>query len=262
MTGSDAAGRADQKAGLTVKICGANARPKTPAARTIRHRSEPVRRGRSEAPDRSAAVPQSPRFSHRRREPRTPLPHAQPRHHAENDRTMNLPNGPTPHHTNGQASSARRSPPDAAEKPAPPPAADVSPRCVPHDGEPRVGASQTAQENLAAFQRLAEQTADLHRQFLEGQEKTQQTFLKLLDSSSDCRWHSMLPDTAACPAPPTARSRLAIGSHRSETADGLRRRSAHERRTAMSDRRAVRRRSEPARPRSAVRDRRRDGRPS
>ena len=28
---------------------------------------------------------------------------------------------------------------------------------------------------------MAEQTADLHRQFLEGQEKTQQTFLKLLE---------------------------------------------------------------------------------
>ena len=42
-------------------------------------------------------------------------------------------------------------------------------------------ALQNAQENLLALQRMAEQTAALHRQFLEGQEKTQQIFLKLLD---------------------------------------------------------------------------------
>ena len=34
---------------------------------------------------------------------------------------------------------------------------------------------------MLALQRLAEQTAELHRRFLEGQEKTQQTFLKLLE---------------------------------------------------------------------------------
>ena len=42
-------------------------------------------------------------------------------------------------------------------------------------------ALRNAQDNLLALQRLAEQTADLHRQFLEGQEKTQQIFLKLLE---------------------------------------------------------------------------------
>ena len=42
-------------------------------------------------------------------------------------------------------------------------------------------ALHNAQDNLLALQRLAEQTAALHRQFLEGQEKTQQIFLKLLE---------------------------------------------------------------------------------
>ena len=53
-------------------------------------------------------------------------------------------------------------------------------------------AFQVAQENLAALQRLAEQTADLHRQFLEGQEKTQQTFLKLLEQQQRI-WTSQRP---------------------------------------------------------------------
>ena len=56
-------------------------------------------------------------------------------------------------------------------------------------------AFHTAQENLAALQRLAEQTADLHRQFLEGQEKTQQTFLKLLEHQQ--RLSQSSPEPAA-----------------------------------------------------------------
>jgi len=42
-------------------------------------------------------------------------------------------------------------------------------------------ALSNAQENVIALQRLAEQTAAVHRQFLEGQEKTQQTVLRLLE---------------------------------------------------------------------------------
>ncbi len=42
-------------------------------------------------------------------------------------------------------------------------------------------AFQTAQENLIALQRLAEQTAEVHRQFLEGQQRTQETFVRLLE---------------------------------------------------------------------------------
>ena len=42
-------------------------------------------------------------------------------------------------------------------------------------------AFQSAQEHLVAFERLAEQTADVHRQFLEGQQRIQQTFVRLLE---------------------------------------------------------------------------------
>ncbi len=42
-------------------------------------------------------------------------------------------------------------------------------------------AIRQSQENLAALQRLAEQTAQIHRQFLEGQAATQHTFQSLLE---------------------------------------------------------------------------------
>ncbi len=107
----------------------------------------------------------------------------QPRHHSEIDRTMNLPERMNSHHTNGQAASHH-------------PGHGLSPAAENHDlADPlpiATGAGQAsqpdlswalknAQDNLLALQRLAEQTAELHRQFLEGQEKTQQTFLKLLE---------------------------------------------------------------------------------
>jgi len=45
---------------------------------------------------------------------------------------------------------------------------------------PLANAFQATQENLLALQRLAEQTAQVHRQFLEGQDKTLQVFQALL----------------------------------------------------------------------------------
>ena len=40
----------------------------------------------------------------------------------------------------------------------------------------------------SALEKLAEQTAELHRQFLEGQAKTQQSFLKLLEHEQRLSW--------------------------------------------------------------------------
>ncbi len=66
-------------------------------------------------------------------------------------------------------------------------------------------ALKNAQDNLLALQRLAEQTAELHRQFLEGQEKTQQTFLKLLEHQQ--RLSLAVLDSSEPPVPGSDRSR-------------------------------------------------------
>ncbi len=51
----------------------------------------------------------------------------------------------------------------------------------PHESSPLGQALRTSQENLLALQKLGEQTAELHRQFLEGQDKTLGVFQSLLD---------------------------------------------------------------------------------
>ncbi|HZW31142.1 MAG TPA: beta-ketoacyl synthase N-terminal-like domain-containing protein, partial [Isosphaeraceae bacterium] len=139
--------RLARKPSLTVRISGSNARPKDGPPH------EPRRRPASCNPDQ-ARPPISPQ------EP--PSAHPQPRDPAENPRPMNPPDCSQSKHSNGQiVPQAPRSRVPAA------------------DG--RAFALESIQENLVALQRLAEQTADLHRQFLEGQEKTQQTFRWLLE---------------------------------------------------------------------------------
>ena len=91
---------------------------------------------------------------------------------------MNPPESNAHQHTNGQASpatSALPTPPGARSR------GRSAARCAADDG---IQPLPSAQENLAALQRMAEQTAELHRQFLEGQEKTQQTFLSCWSNSS------------------------------------------------------------------------------
>ena len=163
------------KPGLTVRISGANARPKDRPTEGPRQKPAPV-----PEPSRPKAVaPRTPRFSLSEAMDPT-MPDPQPRHHAENHRTMNHPERTPSHHSNGQAASHALHPPQAVEEHEPP----VRVRSQTQDGAVPTDlafAFHAVQENLAALQRLAGQTADLHRQFLEGQEKTQQTFLKLLE---------------------------------------------------------------------------------
>ncbi len=97
------------------------------------------------------------------------------------DRTMN-PTAHDPHvGSNGRTSSLPSIPQPSAPVPRP---------AVPDAAIPVVSTSnrteltqaiRQTQESLAALQRLAEQTAQLHRQFLEGQAATQQTFQALLE---------------------------------------------------------------------------------
>ncbi len=73
-------------------------------------------------------------------------------------------------------------PPTAIRKPMsePSPLVNAAPRTMPADAS----ALAMTQENLIALQKLAEQTAQLHRQFLEGQDRALQVFQALLDQQS------------------------------------------------------------------------------
>ncbi len=95
---------AEKKAGLTVKICGANVRPKErPEAEP---RTQPrLTNGEPTGSSEHTAVPRPPRFSLARDKNLAISTHPQPRHHSEIDRTMNLPERINSHHTNGQAAS-------------------------------------------------------------------------------------------------------------------------------------------------------------
>ncbi len=63
------------------------------------------------------------------------------------------------------------------------------------------GAAQIAQEHLVALQRMQQQTADLHRQFLEGQQATLETFKGLLNQQQQLLAGQPLTPMAVAPAP-------------------------------------------------------------
>ena len=143
-------GEPPRKAGLTVRISGANLRP------AVRE-TEPA----TVAPSRSAIAIEAAMAI--RPENSTPA-RSMPSEPAETDRTMNPTERPTPHtHTNGEA--------DPRVALATRPAAEIGHAIV----------TDEVQASLAALQRMAERTAELHRMFLEGQERTQQALLKLLE---------------------------------------------------------------------------------
>ena len=69
-----------------------------------------------------------------------------------------------------------------------------------------VEALRASQENLVALQRMGEQTANLHRQFLEGQDRTQQMFHSLVEQQQRLSLATigMAPPPSALPAPVAA----------------------------------------------------------
>ena len=81
-----------------------------------------------------------------------------------------------------QNSSVRVTPPSppVTRKAMSEPLSTVAPTTMPADGS----ALAMTQDNLIALQRLAEQTAQLHRQFLEGQDRALQVFQSLLDQQN------------------------------------------------------------------------------
>jgi acyl transferase domain-containing protein len=90
-------------------------------------------------------------------------------------------------------------PPPSAARPAPPAAA--------FDGAALTQALQVTRDSLAALQRMQEQTAQLHRQFLEGQDGAQRTINLLVEQQKRLLHATLgLPVSApvAMPAPPAA----------------------------------------------------------
>ena len=190
---------AARKPGLTVKVSGANFAPKPPPrpapskgvddlkptpARPPSARGSapmpphpsPTAKGSNPAPSplvgegsrRTGATPEQSRPSSAF--PAPPVPEPSPKMiPLPDDRPARRPapeparNGSTSAHANGHLAVPSR---------------DVRPEAGPSF---LVEALRVSQENLVAFQRMGEQTAHLHRQFLEGQDRTQQTFQSMVE---------------------------------------------------------------------------------
>ena len=154
--------------GLTVKVSGANFAPKPPPARPN--------------------VPATPILE--------PPPKMKPE---PADRSSDRPTPPlvAEHRAGRNGSPAPREARPAASAPVPP-------RQAPSE---LAEALRMSQENLIAFQRLGEQTADLHRQYLEGQDRATQAFYSLIEhhrltgSTSSSIGMISAPSAASSPSP-------------------------------------------------------------
>ena len=165
--------RPARKPGLTVKISGANAKPRPsrePEPRPTTPASAAASGSHTADPPKSAPKP-----------PMTPMPPS----------TLRSSGAATPAspHSNGEHAATPGRNGHSAIHATPPMTATSKSAAVPPSLVPIAGADpvliaralRTAQDNLVALQRLGEQTADLHRQFLEGQEKAHRTFQGLLE---------------------------------------------------------------------------------
>ncbi len=88
-----------------------------------------------------------------------------------------------------------------APKPMSEPLSPTKPTATSNDGS----ALAMTQENLIALQRLAEQTAQLHRQFLEGQDRALQVFQALLDQQNGLMQVPATPPRVVAKAAPVVR---------------------------------------------------------
>jgi len=169
-----------RKPGLTVKVSGANPRPRqadAPAA----------------APAPTAPPIPDPITPPVPKPPMTPTPRPQ-------DQAVDGDPSPPPTPTTAPPAGARNG---HAHEPA-----DGRPAAVPrrdaarrpeHEPGAIAAALRAAHEGLAALQRLGEQTADLHRQFLDGQDDLQRSFQTLLERH---RRLALAADDAPEPARP------------------------------------------------------------
>jgi acyl transferase domain-containing protein/NADP-dependent 3-hydroxy acid dehydrogenase YdfG/acyl carrier protein len=179
------------KPGLTVKVCGANPAPRpkpaAPSAASNQSSSPPIRpkAGNSIAhPATSTNLNPNPDASSTMT---TTTPARPPRSHVSTngngDPTAPIPPGsgrnghPTataPEHASGETNGVA---PSASPLTAPAPI----PALRSNDPALLAEAIRHTQDNLIALQKLGEQTAQLHRQFLDGQDRTRRTFQSLLE---------------------------------------------------------------------------------
>ncbi len=171
---------------LTVKICGAHPAP----ARVRDHIPDRKPEGGLDDVANLPTIAQRARTSTLAPKPRIATPTAEvwnsqgSRNVGENDfleRTMNPPEHDHHSDSNGRASSLASGSRPAVPDPAPEAPGAAIPFVPPSNHADLAQAIRQTRENLAALQRLAEQTAQLHRQFLEGQAATQHTFQSLLE---------------------------------------------------------------------------------
>jgi acyl transferase domain-containing protein/NAD(P)-dependent dehydrogenase (short-subunit alcohol dehydrogenase family)/acyl carrier protein len=141
--GAEAGLSVKKKPGLTVKVSGANFRAKPLPPVT------PLTTGIHATPKRESPPKMTTKPDDRPAPKNPPQP----------SRNGNAPQPP------------KQVPSPVAAVPAPNP---VAPSYL-------VEALRTSQENLVALQRISEQTSNLHRQFLEGQDRAQQSFQSLLE---------------------------------------------------------------------------------
>ncbi|MGE5754550.1 MAG: beta-ketoacyl synthase N-terminal-like domain-containing protein, partial [Planctomycetaceae bacterium] len=167
--------------GLTVKICGANAKPKPRSAPT------PV----LEPPTAMTTTPPPDRFS----QSHVPATNGDQAAHPGRNGT------PSDHPRNSSSGTPNPVEPRPAIAPTP-----LIPPLPQGDPARLTQALRTIQENLIGLQKLGEQTARLHRQFLDGQDRTQHTFQALLEQQQRLMLASLGQEVAAPPSSPTPRA--------------------------------------------------------
>jgi polyketide-type polyunsaturated fatty acid synthase PfaA len=173
-----------KRPGLTVKVCGANPRPRSAAP------AAPAPLGQlngyvSVNESKPVAVVPSHRVPTGGGRSLESLI-SRPVDRLDNERSMMPIEEPSHPHANGQSHSHDLTTLIGAEPRRPLPMPEASQGLSPSAGIE--AALQNARESLIALQRMSEQTANLHRQFLEGQEKTQQAFMKLLEHEQRLSW--------------------------------------------------------------------------
>ncbi len=170
-----------KKPGLTVKVSGANFAPKPPA-RQESPRREPVPVGQELLP-------------------REPVGRTVPALRPSAPEIPEPPPTMTPKPVNRIVPAPATSQNGLGSDHAPTPIGPSVPTQAPSSF--LVEALRASQENLAALHRIGEQTAHLHRQFLEGQDRAQQTFASLLDHQQRLTLAAigLNPGPASTPAP-------------------------------------------------------------
>ncbi len=184
---------AGKRAGLTVLVCGAHPAP--------RRKPEPARTESKPAPRPEPVATATPRpvdrTSPRNAPPAEPPAARKTPPRPTFERPMNAPDRLPAASTNGNGNGHAH---DLA------PTFAVEPRRPDRHSAPSPGvdsALQQTQDHLVALQQLAQQTARLHQQFLEGQETAQRTFQTLLEQQ--LRLAAGAPaSVAASVAPPRA----------------------------------------------------------